>query len=183
MERREVISLSLRYGILLVIGITNLIFLDKGLFYQVFTPLTVYPAYGVFSLLYDDALLFGAETIFMKGYYATIAPACVAGSAYYLLLILNMTTPMSLKKRLGCVIYIFGAFLLLNLARIIIFGMLWTHGYKYFDFTHIATWYLGSTILVAVIWFSAILFFRIQEAPVITDIQTLFRDIRGKTYV
>lgn len=183
MERREAVSLALRYGILLIIGLTNLIFVYNGLFYQLFTPLTVYPVYGIFGMLYDEVLFLGPDTIFLKGYYATIAPACVAGSAYYLLLILNMTTPMQLKRRLWCIAYIFGTFLLLNIARIVIFGILWTRGYEYFDFTHLATWYLGSTILVAVIWFSAILFFKIKEAPVLTDLQTLFGDMRGKAYV
>src|SRR3989344_7699659 len=99
-------GLVARYIVLLFIGITNLLLGAYGLFYLVFSPLTVYPSYWIFNVLYD-ARLISSTVIFFKGYYATIIPACVAGSAYFLLLILNLTTPMGLKKRIYNLIYLF----------------------------------------------------------------------------
>lgn len=180
MQRSEVHDLCIRYGLLLGVGLANLLLGDKGLFYTLFTPLTVTPVYLIFQALYDDVVRFGPTTIFLKGYYASIIPACVAGSAYYLLLILNLATPMKRGKRIACIGYIFILFLIANILRIVLFGILLTKGYQYFDITHLATWYIGSTLLVALIWFSAILVFGIRDAPVLTDLQALIQDIREK---
>lgn len=180
MQRSEVMSLVVRYGILLLVGLTNIFWGERALFYQIFTPLTVGPVAFIFHALYGEIARFGPTTLFLKGYYASIIPACVAGSAYYLLLILNMTTPMGLGKRVGCLIYTGGLFLISNILRIVLFGILLTKGHQYFDIAHLATWYAGSTLLVALIWFSAILVFHIREAPVFTDLQALVKDIREK---
>lgn len=181
MERSAVVSLSLRYGILLALGLANLLLGENSLFYTIFTPLTINPVFHIFQLLYEDATLFSTHTIFIKGYYATIIPACVAGSAYYLLLILNLTTPMARPKRLWCLAYTFILFLVLNILRIVMFGALLTKGYPYFDITHLATWYFGSTVLVAGIWFSALYVLRIPGAPVFTDLQSIMKDVRRKS--
>lgn len=178
MERTDVFSLVSRYGLLLVIGLANLFLRDNGLFYTIFTPLTIGPVFYFLNNIYNGITIFGTDTVFIGGYYATIIPACIAGSAYYLLLILNMATPMSLKKRLLCLVYVFTLFLILNIARITLFGTLLSKGYQYFDITHLAVWYFGSTILVAFIWFSAIFLFKIKEAPVFTDVQTIMSDMR-----
>ena len=178
MERTEAFSLAFRYGILLVVGVANLILGDSGLFYTLFTPITIDPVFYFLNIIYEGVTVFGTDTVFLGGYYATIIPACVAGSAYYLLLILNMTTPMSVKKRISCLIFVFALFLAMNIARIVLFGTLLSKGYQYFDVAHLAMWYFGSTILVAFIWFSAIFLFKIKEAPVFTDVQRIVRDVR-----
>lgn len=180
MNHSDVRSLCMRYGLLLIIGIANLFLGNEGLFYTIFTPLTITPVYHLFQAIYEGVMLFGENTIFIKGYYATIIPACVAGSAYYLLLILNLTTPMNLRKRLWCIAYIFILFLMLNIARIVLFGVLLVKGYPFFDLTHLATWYIGSTVLVAGIWFSAVALFKIRDAPVFADLGALVKDTRGR---
>ncbi|MEK6859113.1 MAG: pacearchaeosortase [Nanoarchaeota archaeon] len=180
MERIEALSLAFRYGLLFVIGVANLLLGDSGLFYVLFTQITIGPVFYFLNIIYEGVTIFGADTVFIGGYYATIIPACVAGSAYYLLLILNMTTPMSVKKRISCLLFVFALFLVMNIARIVLFGTLLSKGYQYFDVAHLAMWYFGSTILVAVIWFSAIFLFKIKEAPVFTDMQRIVRDVRHR---
>ena len=174
MEVKNVFYLLLRYGILIVLGIPNLY-----LFYLIFTPATVYPTFWILDYIYD-AVLFPGNTIFFKGYYASIIPACVAGSAYYLLLILNLTTPMGIKKRIGSIFFLFGSFLLLNLLRISIFASLITKGYQYFDIAHTATWYFGSTVMIIIIWFANVLIFRIYTIPVYTDLKNITKDLKSK---
>ena len=176
MEKREVISLVIRYGILLLIGLANLFLADKGLFYTIFTPLTVYPSYYVFNYLYD-AILISSNVIFFKGYYAQIIPACIAGSAYYLLLILNMTTPMKIGKRFASIIFLMITFLVLNVLRIVFFGTLLFKGYQYFDIAHVYTWYFGSTLLVVLIWFVNVFAFKIRAIPLYGDIKPLFTEL------
>ncbi len=173
MNKKEVTALLFRYLILLIIAIPNLY-----IFYKIFTPLTVYPVYFILNSLYNAILLEG-NTIFFKGYYAAIVPACIAGAAYYLLLILNLTTPMKLKKRIKSLIFIITIFLILNIIRIIVFASLFSIGYKYFDLTHKLTWYIGSTILVVFIWFSNVWLFKIKEIPIYTEFKSIFLDIKN----
>lgn len=179
MNRHDVISLCVRYAIVAVVGVSNLLWAEHNLFYTIFTPLTFYPVYEVLQRLYE-ATLFPPHTIFFKGFYATIIPACVAGSAYYLLFILAMTTPMAFKKRLFVIGYVFLLFLFLNIVRIVLFSHLLFKGYQYFDVAHLATWYGGSTLLVMLIWISALFAFRIREAPVFSDLKSIMKDIRRR---
>ena len=177
MNSSEASSLVTRYVIVLIVGILNLLLGTYGIFYIIFTPLTVYPSYWVFKILYG-ATLISQNVIFFKGYYATIIPACVAGSAYYLLLILNLTTPMNLGKRVLNLLYLFITFLVLNTVRIVIFGTLLFKGYQYFDITHITVWYFGSTLLVVLIWFSSVWIFKIKKIPIYTDLSMLSKEAK-----
>src|SRR3989344_7635602 len=87
--------LALRYFILLVLSSFNLI-----VFYFVFTPLTVYPVYWILSLFNESVRLIGKNFIYLNGIKIELIGACVAGAAYYLLLIFNLTTPMKFVKRI-----------------------------------------------------------------------------------
>lgn len=172
MNSYELRSILSRYGLLLAIGLLNLLLGEHGLFYTIFTPLTIKPVYWFFHTLYD-ARFFEPNTIFFKGYYATIIPACVAGSAYYLLLIFNLTTPMNIRKRCITLVTLLFSFLIVNIARIALFGMLLFKGYHYFDLAHQAVWYFGSTVLVVILWFTTVYLFGIKEAPVLSDVRRL----------
>ena len=174
MNKKEVYFVFFRYILLILLGIPNLY-----LFYLVFTPLTVHPTFFILNLIDPSSYIVPAatNTIFFKGYFASLIPACIAGAAYYLLLILNLTTPMSVKTRVKSILFLFASFLVLNLIRISIFAVLLTRGYQYFDLTHTATWYFGSTIMVILIWFINVLIFRIREIPIYTDIRNITKDI------
>ena len=128
-------------------------------------------------MIYGATLLPG-NVIFFEGLYASIIPACVAGAAYYLLLILNLTTPMDSKTRINSIFFLLGVFFLLNILRIIFFAFLLVKGYQYFSLTHELTWYFGSTILVILIWFTNISIFKIKKIPIYTDVRNILRDMR-----
>jgi len=174
MKRREVIELFIRYSLLIVLGSFNLL-----LFYLIFTPLTVYPSFLMLNYLFD-AQLINPTLIFIKGFYAQIIPACIAGAAYYFLLILNMTTPMKIKQRIGSIIFMFALFLFLNVIRITVFASLISENFQYFNQAHSITWYFGSTLLVILIWFINVKAFNIENIPVYTDMNNLFTDIINK---
>jgi len=164
-----------RYLILIFLGLGNL-----TAFYFVFTPLTVAPVFWVISLFDGGAKLLEGNLLYFSGYYAEIIPACIAGAAYYLLLILNLTTPMELKKRMHSILLLFGMFLTLNILRILIFSYLLVFGYEVFDFAHRFTWYFGSTALVILIWFGNVWMLKIKEIPVYSDFKKLFGEIFRK---
>ena len=105
MEKKEGIYLVVRYGLLLILGLFNL-----WIFYKIFTPLTVYPVYWILYALDSGTTLLAGNNIFFAGHYAELVSACIAGAAYYLLLILNLTTPMKLEKRVKSLGLLFGGF-------------------------------------------------------------------------
>ncbi len=189
-------SLVYRYLLLLILGIGNLF-----IFYLFLTPLTVYPVFWLIGISDEASLMRGTytkvcelsegtfleslacmnTTIFFRDYFASIIPACIAGSAYYLLLILNLTTPMPLGKRVKSLIFILGLFLTLNILRIFSFALIFaSKNYEIFNLAHTASWYFGSTILVILIWFANVLIFRIKEIPVYTDVKSIINQIKNK---
>jgi exosortase/archaeosortase family protein len=196
MEKPSITSILQRYLLLLILGLGNLF-----IFYLILTPLTIYPVFFLINQFYDAVLLSGAQTqiceifsnslpflqnilcikttIFFEDYYANIIPACIAGSAYYLLLILNLSTPMSISKRVKSLLFLLGLFLLLNIIRIFSFAMFFaSKNYEIFNIAHVSSWYFGSTLLVILLWFSNIYLFKIKSIPVFTDIKTLINQIK-----
>jgi len=169
MKNKEALELSLRYLILLLFGAFI------SVFYTVFRPLTVYPAYLILKLFNPLTYLVSATSISASGITIILIPACIAGAAYYLLLILNLSTPMPLEKRIKSLILSFAVFLIVNIIRIILISQLAISNFAYFDITHKILWYLGSTLLVVIAWFISVLAFKIKSIPACTDIKTLVK--------
>ncbi len=169
MDNRTALGMLIRYILLVILPLNGL-----WLFYFVFTPATIYPVYWVLHWLYNAQLLIG-NVLFIKGYYAEVISACIAGAAYYFLLILNLTTPMQREKRIKSILFLWGTFLVLNILRIIIFAKLFSVGYQYFDIAHELVWYIGSTVLVVLVWFVNVWLFSIESVPIYTDMLSLFR--------
>ena len=169
MNSKDAFGIFFRYFILLILPLGNL-----WLFYSIFTPATIYPVYWILHKLVGAQLLVG-NVLFIKGYYAEVIGACIAGAAYYFLSILNLSTPMKPGKRIKSLVFMFATFLILNILRITIFAKLFSVGYRYFDLTHALVWYFGSTVLVVVVWFTNVLLFNINAVPIYTDMSSLFR--------
>jgi len=183
MNNKYLLTIFLRYIILALIALPNLF-----LFYFIFTPLTYFPALWFLKYFYAENLLwydvegsfFVVKTLAGLTYYPTIIPACVAGAAYYLLTILNLTTPMDFSKRIKSLLFLLGAFLIFNTARIIYFiTLIIKDNFNFFDIAHTATWYFGSTILVILLWFINVLIFKIKTIPIFTDLKTLLKATRS----
>jgi exosortase/archaeosortase family protein len=172
MNSKQASGLFVRYLILLVLG------LSISGFYDLFNFLTVYPVTWILMIFSGGTRLFEGNLIFFKGFYAEIISACVAGAAYYLLLILNLSTPMKLQTRIKSVLFLMLTFLVLNIIRIVIFTILLTTGYEYFDLAHKAVWYFGSTILVVLIWFVNVWLFKIKDIPVYSDVKEIWEEIK-----
>lgn len=175
MKNKEIFLLFGRYFILGMLGVFGI-----ELFYAVATPLTIYPVNWILNIRYDSYVIGGFDTIYFEGIYLSIIPACIAGSAYYLLLALNFTTPMQTKMRIKNISFLWGVFLVLNILRIFSFAILFYAGYKYFDVLHDAFWYFGSTIMVVVIWFAGARLFKIKKIPVYSDMKNILNSMKIK---
>jgi exosortase/archaeosortase family protein len=173
MDNKEAINLALRYFVLIVLGFA---LVYGRLFEIIFTPLTYWPVIGILNLFYENVASLPGQVISYANVYARIIPACVAGAAYYLLLILNLTTPMKAIKRLWSILFLMVVFLIFNIFRIVIFAGIAAGGGNYFDVAHMMMWYFGSTIMVVIIWFLNVGLFKIRSIPVYTDMKSLYED-------
>lgn len=153
----------LRYLILLAIVLFSL-----PLIYAVFTPLTINITVFLLDIFYNVANF--KELIVINGTTQIyIVNACVAGSAYLLLLILNLTISLKGEIRTKSILYSFSLIFLLNILRISILAALYHNQVPYVDFTHAIFWYGLSTFFVIIIWFETTRKFKIKDIPIYTD--------------
>jgi len=173
MKINNLFGIFIRYIILVLLALGNLY-----LFYQIFTPLTIYPSLWVLKLFYNAYIQ--GNILTANNIQISLIQACIAGAAYYLLCILNLTTPIPLKTRIKSLCFLLFSFLILNILRIVVFTTLFINNYRYFNFTHELFWYFGSTILVLFIWFVNTMFFKIKEIPIYSDFKDIIKLLREK---
>lgn len=164
------LEILLRYGIAMAVAVISLAF---PIFYILFRPLTVYPVYWILILFYDVSLD-GLQSLLINGVGIEIIDACVAGSAYALLFLLNaLTRDLKFKKR--AVLFLFSTFslLILNIFRLVVLIAMLVNGSIAFDFTHKVFWYALSTVFVVAIWFLSVKLFRVSAIPFYSDIKFL----------
>lgn len=161
----------LRYLIILLFASGNLF-----VFYLIFTPLTVYPSYYLLSLFYPTTL--NNHLITAGSAQIEIIDACIAGSAYYLLFLLNLSVLMPARTRILSLLFSFSLFLVVNIARIFIFSLLYINNSRYFFLTHLLVWYILSGIIVFLVWLVTIKAFKIQETPFYTDLKYIYSSIK-----
>ena len=174
MKKRDISGILIRYLILVLIALPNL-----ALFYFIFTPLTIYPVHFLLNLLYDVSV--SKNIIQIGDVVIKIIPACVAGSAYYLLTVLSLSMPrINIKKRLSLLLTVFLVFLIINILRISLLSAILVSGSPLFDITHKIFWYLGSIIFVIAIWFFSVKAFKIKEIPFYSDLKLLYKKTKLK---
>lgn len=174
--KRKLKDIFLRYSILVIFS-----FFALPVFYFIFRPLTVYPGYFLFKIFYE-VILINQETIILPSMNLSleIIGACIAGSAYFLFTLLNLTTPdIKLKKRLALLGISFLLFLIINILRIFIVGVLYAENIFFADFAHKLFWYAGSILFVILIWFWEVRKFKIKEIPFYSDVKFFIRHIKG----
>jgi exosortase/archaeosortase family protein len=172
MIEKRIYYTFLRYLIILALGIF------MSVFYILFLPLTIYPSTFLLSLFYK-AIVSGS-TIFIGNATIVLVEACIAGSAYYLLLLLNLSVPMKLKKRIYSLLFSFALFLVINILRIFIFSVLFLASFQYFDLTHKIVWYALSGVIVFLVWIITIKTFKVKEIPFYTDLKSLYKKTKKK---
>lgn len=171
-QAKEMSFMFFRYLFLLLIAIDNLFII-----YAVVSPITIYLSFFLIKAVYAGASLAGS-TVLISNSAISLIPACIAGAAYYFLLILNFAVPMPLKTRVKSLAFLLLSFLLLNVIRIFIFSMLFVQGFSYFSVSHAIVWHLGSTILLVILWFASVKLFKITEIPVYSDVKNILNLVK-----
>jgi exosortase/archaeosortase family protein len=167
-------SIFIRYIILIITALPSF-----WIFYFIFTPLTIYPVYFILNLFSNTVL--SGNTLFIGNNNSPIeiVGACVAGSAYYLLLIFNLSIPnIKTPKRIKMICFAFLSFLIVNVLRIVILSAIFVLQPNIFDISHKLSWYIGSIILVVGIWFLEVKKFDIKEIPFYSDVKSISKFIK-----
>lgn len=167
------IFLLLRYIILLGLMFT------LPVIYKILTPLTVYSTGFLLKLFYQVSILGDIIAIFPNTTIQIIAP-CVAGSAYLLLLILNLTVSMKPRTRVYSILFSVALLFILNVLRIFLLAVLLVNNSQFFDFTHKLFWYVLSTVFVVGIWLLTVYMFKIKQIPIYSDLRYLTGNIKVK---
>jgi exosortase/archaeosortase family protein len=171
-DKKNLLDIGIRYSILLLAGILN-----TSIFYFLFTSATVYSVYSLLELFFDASLV--TNIIIINKLPIEIIGSCIAGSAYLLLLILNLSTrEIKLKKRIGIILFSFALLLAINILRIFLLSIMFVSGQPLFDLTHKLFWYAGSTIFVVGIWFLSVKLFKVKAIPFYSDIKFLLHQKR-----
>ncbi len=160
---KKIIFIILRYVIAIAAA------LAVPIFYTIFRPLTIYTVFFLTNILYTATLQ--GTILLINSHSIEIINACIAGSAYLLLFILNMLISLDLKKRIIMLLVDYLLLFLFNVSRIIILIILVINNSVAFDITHKVFWYGISTIFVILIWFLNIKIFNIKKIPVYSDIK------------
>lgn len=173
-ENKKVYSLVIRYLFLFIVG------LNIWIFYNAFSSVTIYPVYWILSLFYSTIL--EGNTIIIQDSIRNISieiiDACIAGAAYYLLLVLCLTIPLKLRKQIKIVLTTFLVFLFINILRILVFSFIAIYNTGLFEVMHMLFWYFISTLIVVFIWFFTVKNYKIKEMPVYDDFKYLFKCIK-----
>ena len=174
---KNALKIFIRYLIIVLIAIPNLF-----IFYFIFTPVTIYPLLGLFKIFFKEVLLIERTFQISDRFFIEIINACIAGSAYYLLFILNFSIPnIKIKKRIKMLLFSFAFLLILNILRIFILSLIFVYSSEnFFDITHKLFWYFGTTIFVVLIWFIEVKTFKIREIPIYSDIKLLIKKLKRK---
>ncbi|MFA6089791.1 MAG: pacearchaeosortase, partial [Candidatus Woesearchaeota archaeon] len=137
-ETKNILNLVLRYVILVLVAVPNLY-----LFYKLFTPITIQAVYYSLKIFFDVSISGNAISFNPSCLSIEIIEACIAGSAYYLLLLFNLSTPnIEFKKRIWLILAAFSSFFVLNIVRIFVLSVLLLNRSSFFDFSHRLSWYV-----------------------------------------
>lgn len=160
------IEIFTRYFILLLAGLGNLYIV-----YKLLIPLTTHVTNAILSI-FTDTMVIG-NIIYLPWMGAEIAPACVAGSAFYLLLLLILSTAdIKPETRIKAIFTSFAMLFFLNIIRILV--LIPVTNTSYFDLIHWICWHLISILFVVFIWFYIVKIYKIKSIPIYSDLKYLW---------
>ena len=155
-----------RYLLIILLGLGNLY-----LFYKLLTPLTISVLDAILSLS-GDALIIG-NSIHFKRIIFEIVPACIAGSAFYLMFILVFSTAeIKLRKRIAILVSSFALLFVFNMSRLVFLVSIVRT--SYFETVHWLLWNFVSVIFVVGIWILMVYLFHLKTTPIYSDLKYLF---------
>ena len=154
-QTKKILGLFVRYFSLLLVGVGNFYII-----YKLLIPLTTHIVNSVL-LIFTDTIVIG-NIIYLPWVWIEIASSCVAGSAFYLLLLLILSSAnIKPRVRAKAVLTSFAMLFVLNVLRILI--LIPMTGSNYFNVVHWVFWHLISILFVVFIWFYIVKIYKIKS--------------------
>ncbi len=172
-EHEKITKILLRYTILLAF---LLFFYYSRFLYDFLLKLTLISLSFILGFFYIVSS--SGSNLLLEGHAIALIPACIGISAYLLLLILNLSTSISFRKRICSLLFSFALFFAVNLFRLSLFTFLLIDSFKYFNIVHKIFWYALSIGAVAGIWFLNVKVFKIENIPIYSDFKCLLNPKR-----
>ncbi len=176
--KKESKNLAFIFTKYLILSLIALFLLDY--FYKALLPLTIYPVVLLLNTAYHSTAQ-GMTILIDNLPKIELVEACIASSAYFLLILLNLSITMKARTRALSIIFSIVLFLAVNILRIFIFSLLYLNNFKYFDITHLFFWYIVSGVLIFLVWLVTIKTFKIRGIPFYTDLKLVYSQIKRKT--
>ncbi len=169
-QTKNILNLFLRYFSLVLLGVGNFF-----LIYKILIPMTTNVLSAILWLFTDTKM--AGNIIHLALTSIEIAPACVAGSAFYLLLLLVLSTAdIKPETRIKAILTSFFMLFSLNILRILI--LIPMTGAHYFEIVHWIFWHLISIVFVVGIWFYIVKIYKIKSIPIYSDFKYLKKLIK-----
>lgn len=161
----KLIGIFSRYATIIILGLSNLY-----LIYKILTPITIHATNLLLKIFTSTTL--SENLIYTSQATIQIAPSCVAGAAFYLLLILLLATPnIKPKTRTKAIITAVATLFILNISRIVFLASIIS--YQNFETVHWIFWHLISTIFVVGTYIATIKIYKIKSIPFISDLKNI----------
>jgi hypothetical protein len=162
-QSKKIWGIFSRYLALIILGLGNLYII-----YKILTPLTILVTNGILSIFTKTSLI--DNMIRMADMSIEIVPACVAGSAFYLLLLLIVSmADVKPVVRTKMIITALITLFLLNITRILI--LVPFARTTYFDTIHWIFWHIISTVFVVGIWVMIVRIYKTKSIPIYSDVK------------
>ncbi len=165
--KENFLSLFYRYYVLILLGFAI------PIFYKIFLPLTIYPVYFILSFFIENITIQGNTILSTTLPKIQIINSCIAVSAYYLLVFLNLSTK-DIQKRIKILFTSVISLLILNILRILFLIFILAKTPSYFVLTHEIFWYAISTLFVVLIWFAHVKIYKIKSIPIYSDLKYIY---------
>lgn len=170
-EINSLLGMFIRYILALIFGL-NIWILEL-----IFLPLTFYPVSFILNLFFN--VQSSIPYLAVNGSLISLVSACIAPSAYYFLIAMNLITKgIDIKKRIKMILFSFFLFLIINILRIIFLSALFVNSFSFFDLTHKILWYGLSAVFVVLVWLLTVKIFKVNSIPFNSDF-LYFKKIRG----
>lgn len=165
MKDKEIVDIFVRYAIIFLLGIGNLYII-----YFIFEFLTINLTRIILSLFGSVKVV--GNLFNYNGFNFILNKSCIAGAAYYLLLILIMSVGNTKNtKRVLMLMTGWTTLLVVNISRIVLLANI--NESPYFDLFHIVFWHILSIVFVVIIWFLIVKIFQIKSIPFVDDFKKI----------
>ena len=158
------------------------LFNAKIMYYLFFIPTIIFPYLILKIIGFNIMLDFSNSNLYLDNIILNFISACVASTAYHLLLILILLTKvLNIKKIVS--MFLLGSLMILaiNIIRVVVLSYTFiNYGYEAFNSLHLLLWRGAASVIVFLIWIILIKIYKPKAIPVISDLIYLYNLVKKK---